>query len=194
MRNINIIRIAVASAIILLIPLVAMQFTDAVNWTAADFLVMGVLLFGSGLTYELIARRGSTVAYRVALGVAVAAGLLLIWLNLAVGLIGSEDNPANLLYLGVLAVGLIGAAGARLQPRGMARAMYATALAQFLVPLIALIIWKSMITTEEGPGVAGVFLLNGFFVALFAVSGLLFKHASDTLPNRARNLCSSLIR
>lgn len=176
MQNKNIIRIALATAFILLLPLLAMQITDEVNWTLFDFVVMGVLLFGSGLMYELIARKGSSVAYRVAVGVAVAAGLLLIWLNLAVGLIGSEDNPANVLYLGVLAVGFIGAIIARLKPRGMARVLFAMALAQVLVPVIALIIWKPSFT--EPPGVVGVFFLNAFFVMLFVGSALLFRRAA----------------
>lgn len=57
-------------------------------------------------------------------------------MNLAVGLIGNEENLANLMYIGVLAVGLIGAAIARLEPGGMARVLFAMALAQTLVPLL----------------------------------------------------------
>lgn len=177
-QNKNIIRIALATAFLLMVPIVAMQFTDEVAWDLTDFIVMGALLFGSGLTYELIARTSSNTAYRVAVGVAVAAGLILIWLNLAVGLIGNEENPANLMYVGVLAVGLIGAAMARLRPRGMARALFATALAQALVPVIALIIWQPSV--EDTPGIVGVFILNGFFAALFVVSALLFRRASAT--------------
>ena len=60
-------------------------------------------------------------------------------MNLAVGIIGTEDNPANLMYGGVLAVGIVGAIIARFQPHGMARALVATALAQALVAVIALI-------------------------------------------------------
>ena len=55
---------------------------------------------------------------------------MLVWINLAVGIIGSEDNPANLMYGGVLAVGVAGAVAARFRPGGMARALAATALAQ----------------------------------------------------------------
>ena len=78
-------------------------------------------------------------AYRAAVGVALAAAFILVWVNLAVGIIGSEDNPANVMYGGVLAVGIIGAIIARFQPHGMARALVATALAQALVAVIALI-------------------------------------------------------
>ncbi len=172
--------VALATASILMVPLVAMLFTDEVNWSLFDFIVMGILLFGTGLTYVLISRISDSIAYRTAVGVAVVAGLLLIWLNLAVGIIGSEDNPANHLYAGVLAVGIIGAGIARLRPRGMARTLFATALAQMLVPVIALIIWRPSL--EETPGIVGVFILNAFFAALFVVSALLFRRASATEP------------
>jgi hypothetical protein len=165
--------VAFATAAILVAPLVAMQFTDEVNWGLLDFIVMGILLFGTGLTYVLISRISESIAYRTAVGVAVVAGLLLIWLNLAVGIIGSEDNPANQLYMGVLAIGIIGAGISHLRPLGMARTMFATALAQFLVPVIVLIIWRSSL--EESPGIVGVFGLNAFFAALFVVSALLFR-------------------
>jgi hypothetical protein len=109
MQNKKIIRIALATAILLLIPFVAMQFSDEVNWSGFDFVVAGALLFGSGLAYELVARKGSTNAYRAAVSVAVAAALLLAWVNLTVGIIGSEDNPAHLIYFGVIAVMILGA-------------------------------------------------------------------------------------
>jgi hypothetical protein len=174
MQNKNIIRIALATAFILLLPLLAMQFTDEVVWGLADFAVAGALLFGTGLTYELVARKGGNIAYRVAVGVALAAALLLVWLNLAVGVIGSEDNPTNLMYGGVLAVGIIGAIIVRFQSHGMARALFATALAQALVPVIALIIGTPQVTSVAVLGV------NAFFVMLFVGSALLFLRASRT--------------
>jgi hypothetical protein len=177
---------AVVVALILLVPFLAMQFQwqvpdpgspapGEVNWTLFDFIFAGILLFGSALTYELIARKGGTTAYRAAVSVACAAGLLLVWINGAVGIIGSENNPANLMYAGVLAVGLIGAFMARFAARGMSRALFATAVAQTLVPLIALAIWRPPISS----GVVGVLGVNAFFVALWVVSALLFRHAGD---------------
>ena len=188
MKNKNIIRIALATAFILLLPLLAMQITDEVVWDLVDFAVAGALLFGTGLTYELIARKvrkPGNVAYRFAVGVALATALILVWMNLAVGLIGNEENPANLLYGGVLAVGIFGAIIARLQPHGMARALYATALAQALVPVIALIIWKRQVSSVEAFfGMLGVFGVNAFFVMLFVGSALLFRRASAHLLTR----------
>ncbi len=128
-----------AAALILLLPLVAMQFTDEVVWDVVDFAVFGALLVGAGITCELAARKTGNTVYRSDVGVALAAAFILVWVNGAVGVVGSEDNDANLMYAGVLAVGIIGALIARFQPKGMARALFATALAQVVVAMIALI-------------------------------------------------------
>lgn len=79
-------RIVLVSALLLLVPLIAMQFTDEVAWTLGDFVVMGALLAGAGLAYELATRKIGSTAYRIAVGVAVVAGFLLAWALLAVGL------------------------------------------------------------------------------------------------------------
>jgi len=98
-----------AAALLLLLPLVAMQFTEGVVWDVADFAVAGALLVGAGVTLELAARRTGNGAYRAAVGVALGAAVILVWVNGAVGVIGTESNDANLMYGGVLAVGVIGA-------------------------------------------------------------------------------------
>jgi len=168
------------AALILLLPLVAMQFTDEVNWDVADFGLFGTLLVGVGVAYELAVRKRGDTAYRAAVGVALAAAFLLVWVNGAVGIIGSEDNPANLMYGGVLAVGIIGAIIARFQPHGMARALFATALAQALVAVIALL--GGLGSPWSGP--LEIAALNGIFVALFAGSALLFQKAARGRPER----------
>jgi hypothetical protein len=183
MKNKSIMRIALVTGFILLVPLAAMQFTDDMDWDLFDFVVAGALLFGSGLTYELIARKGGNVAYRAAVGVAVAAALLLVWINLAVGIIGSEDNPVNALYFLVVFIGIIGVGIARFRPRGMAWALFATAFAQLLVPVVALVIGKSLARAlQDPPGFAGVLALNAFFAMLFVVSGLLFRRSAQDRP------------
>ncbi len=175
MQNKNIIRIVLATAFILLLPLLAMQITDEVVWDLADFAVAAALLVGTGLMYELVARKGDNVAYRSAVGVALAAAFILVWLILAVGVLGVEGDPVDLMYIGVLAVGIIGAVIARFQPRGMARALFATALAQALVAVIALIAGKHRAPISSVSEILG---LNGIFVALFVGSALLFWHAA----------------
>jgi hypothetical protein len=165
----DIIGIMLGAAFLLLLPLVAMQFSDGVVWDLADFAGAWVLLAGAGLTYKLATRKANT-AYRAAVGVAVATALILVWMNVAVGLIGDEENPANLMYGGVLAVGIIGATIARFRPDGMARALFATALAQMLVGVIALI--------AELGSMRDALILNSFFAALWVGSALLFRHAA----------------
>ena len=111
------------AATLLLLPAVAMQFTAEVDWTASDFVFAAVLIGGSGLLLELIARKSPDNAYRAAAGFALLAAFLTIWANGAVGMIGDEDNPYNLLFRAVLVVALLGAVLARFRPRGMALAM-----------------------------------------------------------------------
>jgi peptidoglycan/LPS O-acetylase OafA/YrhL len=158
-----------------------MRFTDEVNWDETDFAVIGAMLAVACGTYELAARMTGNSAYRAAVGVAVAAAFILVWMNLAVGIIGTEDNPANLMYIAVLTVGLMGAIIARLQPQGMARALFATALAQALVAAIALIAGWGL--PWSGP--AEILGLNGFFIALFAGSAWLFRRAARGRPERS---------
>ena len=122
-------------------------------------------------------------AYRTALGMALAAAFLLVWLSLGVGIIGKDGDPANLMYFGVLAIGVIGAVIARLRPHGMARALFAAALAQALVAAIALI--ASLGLPYSPP--AEIVLLNGFFIAMFAASAWLFRRAAgEPMQRRAR--------
>lgn len=79
----NFIRPALATALILMIPLVAMQFTAEVDWTLSDFVIMGVLLFVTGLLLEIAVRK--TSKYRVAAVAAIVVGFLWLWAELAVG-------------------------------------------------------------------------------------------------------------
>lgn len=167
--------VALATVLILLVPLVAMQFTEEVNWSVADFILMGALLFGTGFSFVLVTRYVTHLVYRVAIGFALGSTLFLIWANLAVGLIGSGPNWGNLMYMGVIAVGIIGTILSRFTARGMERAMYGMALA--LVVLAAIALFAKM---DEYPGSSTkeIIGVNGFFSMLFAVSGLLFRYVA----------------
>ncbi|GAA5522747.1 hypothetical protein LQ318_13400 [Aliifodinibius salicampi] len=173
--------LAFTTVLILLIPLVAMQFTNEVHWTLSDFIFAGGLLFGTGIMYILVTRilatrKAANSAYRVAVGFALFTGLFLIWVNAAVGIIGSEDNPFNVMYFGVIAVGIIGGLSARFQPQGMIRTMFAMALAQALITVIALISGFYQTSPSTLFHIMGV---NGFFITLFVVSALLFRYAEQ---------------
>lgn len=122
----------------------------------------------------------NNTTYRLAVGVALVAAFLLAWLSLGVGIIGADGDPANLMYFGVLAVGIIGAVIARFRPRGMTRALLAAALAQMSVALIALIARLG----HPWSGPLELSLLNGFFVAMFVGSAWLFQRSAHGRPQR----------
>lgn len=115
---------------LLLLPLVAMQFTREVQWDGFDFAVMGALLAIACGTYELGAWLSGDRTYRAAFGLAVLTGFLLVWVNLAVGIIKTQSGDENLVFAGVLGVAAMGALLARFRPRGMSMALLATAIAQ----------------------------------------------------------------
>jgi len=177
MQNRNYLRWVLITAAVLAIPLLAMVFrlgvpdpgsgTDGVNWGPLDFAIMGVLILGAGLLFEYAASRAGNVAHKLAAGIAVAAGLFLVWANLAVGMIGDEGNAANLIYVLVLAVGLIGASIARFEPREASIAMFATAAAHVVVVVIALV-----------AGLGPELRADAFFIAAWVASALLFRQAS----------------
>lgn len=160
-----------AAVIVLLAPLVAMQFTDSVDWSPSDFVFAGVLLFGSLGVYELVVRKSGSAAYRTGAGLAIVAAFLLIWIN---GAVGITDSDADGLYLVVAAIGIVGALVARFRPAGMAIAMVATAVCVALVGVIALIAG----IVPDYNSVFEILGLTGFFVVLFAGSALLFREAA----------------
>lgn len=157
-------------AALLMIPLVAMQFSEQVDWSLFDFVIMGGLMYGLIAAYEFLAKLSGNTLYRAGAGLALLMSFLLTWINGAVGIIG--DGPINLLYFGVLLVGVFGAAIARFQPTGMANTLFAMAFVQMLIPTIAFI-WNQ----PMGPGVLQVFVLNGVFAVMFGLSGFLFQEA-----------------
>ncbi|GAB1596749.1 hypothetical protein [Lysobacter claricitrinus] len=157
----------VATAL-LLVPAIAMRFTRDVDWTALDFAVMGVLLYGTCGVYEVATRMSPDRWYRAGAGVAAMTGFLLVWVDLAVGIIDSERDVANLVFAGVLMVGAIGAAIARFRARGMAVALLATAAAQMAAAMYA------MVAGHDGKGVYAA----GMFVPMWLASAWLFHRAA----------------
>lgn len=113
-------------------------------------------------------------AYRLALGAAGASAFILLWLAAGVGIIGADGDRANMMYLGVLAVGIIGALIARFKPLGMARTLVAMAVAHGVVGLIALV--AQLGQPYSGP--LEILGLTGFFILLFAGSAWLFLQAA----------------
>ncbi len=94
--------------VLLMIPLIAMQFTEEVLWTMGDFVIATILLFGTGFSFILLSKKSSAFTFKLATGIALGSTFLLIWANLAVGLIGSENESINLLYFIIPVVGIVG--------------------------------------------------------------------------------------
>ena len=164
------------AGLLLLAPLIAMQFTDEVAWTTFDFAFAAGMLGGIGLGLELAVRRTGSAAYRIGAAVALAAAFFLVWITGAVGIIGSERDDANLLYGGVLLAALVGALAARFRPAGLAWAMAAAALAQVMVPVMAWSIWPGSRASLLAPEVLGSTVV---FAALWLVSAWLFRKAAS---------------
>lgn len=156
-----------AAVALLLLPLIAMQFTGEVDWEVSDFAIFALMLAAVGGFFELTVSVSSSRPYRAAVGVALTTAFFLVWINAAVGIIGSEETPANLMFYGVLIVAVGGAIVGRCQPISMARTMVATALVQALIAVIAFI-----------SGLGYVFVITGVFVALWLTSAWLFKKAA----------------
>ncbi|MBN2093883.1 MAG: hypothetical protein JW740_00700 [Candidatus Zambryskibacteria bacterium] len=171
---------ATVTVLVLLVLLVT-QFTDfgqtEVQWNEAVAYTMILLVAGGA--YELIQwLKTRSKMYRVAFGVGSAGLLLLGWVSGAVGIIGSENNPVNLMYWGIPLVMIIGLVVSRLRPGGMAYTLFVAALVQLLIPIAALIISPNV--SWGGAGVIGVFILNSIFAVTFIISGLLFRCVSIT--------------
>ncbi len=117
---------------LLLLPLVAMQFTREVDWTLSDFIIMGILIGGIGLLIEAAMRASGNASYRIGAIVMMIGCFMLIWVNLAVGIIGAEGGP-NILYALVPTVLAAGGIISRFRAHGMCRALVAAIMVQVII-------------------------------------------------------------
>lgn len=164
-RTLRIVGWSLAAALLAL-PAVAMQFTSEVAWNGGDFIFAGVMFGIVGGLFELAARASANIAYRAAVVIAVACGFLQIWINLAVGIIGNEDNPANATYFVVVLVAISGSVVAAGRARWMVRAMAVAMGAQVLFSAVHLI---------DGHFTA---VIDVFFASLWYLSAHLFARAA----------------
>jgi hypothetical protein len=170
---------ALALALVLGAPWAAMQISGEVQWTARDFVLAAALVLGTGVAFDLVVRRRANRSYRLAAALALGAAFLLVWANGAVGLIGSEGEPANRLYALVLVVAGGGALLARFGAGRLALVMAATAAAQTLICAYA------MLAGLDEP--VRLAVANGLFVGLWAAAAWLFRDAerASTAAGRA---------
>lgn len=157
---------------LLLVPLVAMRFSNEVNWGLMDFVVMGLLLTGVAVIVEFAIRKRAAFAkngaYFLAVVLMLMACFVQLWANIAVGIVGSEGNAANILFYGVVGVALAGTLVARLESQRMMVAMLIAAAAQVGVFLVA---------SAAGWGTVPVFTL--VLTLLWAGSAMLFRKSAN---------------
>jgi len=167
-RTLRIVGWSLAAALLAL-PAVAMQFTTGVNWTGRDFIFAGVVFAFVGGLFELAAHASNNIAYRAAVVVAVACAFLQLWITLAVGIIGSENNDANWTYIAMVLIAISASAVAQGRARLMARAMLVVLLAQALFSAIHLIDGHFTL------------VIDAFFGALWFLSSRLFARAGEEI-------------
>ena len=157
------------AAALMLAPVLATRLTDEMAWDPADFILFAIMLAAACGAWELAMRKSGNLAYAAGAIVAAGAALLLILVNGAVGFIGSEGDPANLLFFGVILLALGGSVIVRFRPDGMARTMAVTAGAQVVTGTLA----AAMV-----PDVRGFLLGTALFVPLWLLSAWLFARAA----------------
>jgi hypothetical protein len=118
---------------LILTPLVAMQFTSEVDWDETDFIVATIIFGIVGGLIELTVRLSSNGYFRIGAMFAVLAGFIVVWANLAVGMIGNEDNPVNLWFGAVLFIAIFGSIAARFRSGILPLAMFAAGALQVAI-------------------------------------------------------------
>ncbi|MBO6622178.1 MAG: hypothetical protein JJ892_14135 [Balneola sp.] len=166
--------VAIGTVILLLIPLIAMQFTSEVVWTLSDFVFAGVLLFGTGASFTVVLHKMENNFYRIGAGIALISTLFLVWVNGAVGIVGHEGEQINLLYFIIPAVGLIGAFLSRFRSRGLCYTLCIMAVIPMVIAIIALPGYMQEPPHNSATQILGI---NMFFTVLFSLSAISFRNA-----------------
>ncbi len=123
------------AAILFALPVVAMAVgAEGFLWTTGDFVFAALAIGTAAAVLDLGVRKASALPYAIASAIAVGICFLTLWINAAVGIVGSEDNDANAAFYGVvLFAGIVAAITVtvtRGRPIAMAKAMSACAIAQ----------------------------------------------------------------
>ncbi|KFZ37298.1 hypothetical protein HR45_11555 [Shewanella mangrovi] len=167
---------------LLSVPFISSQVTNGVVWSYGDFIVAAVLLGGTASCYQWISHRaGNHFPYRVATALAMVASLLLVWANLAVGLMNTPADDHNLFFFSVIMVGVIGTLWSQRRPRGMSFTMLAMAAVLFAITvgLSIHIMPLSAVTLSPQQQFSVVFCLS--IVALYLLAAWLFHRATFLL-------------
>ena len=155
---------------IIVTPLVAMQFTHEVDWDETDFIVATIILGIVGGLIELAVRLSSDWFFRIGALFAVLAGFMVVWANLAVGLIGNEDNAVNLWFGAVLLIAIAGSIASRFRGSILPFAMFLAGALQ-----VAIGIFAGILGSDMRGGKFTIVLSVAWFIASFLFSCALKK-------------------
>ncbi|XWN36798.1 MAG: hypothetical protein ROO71_12655 [Balneola sp.] len=170
----HLVLVAMGTGALLLIPLIAMQFTTEVAWTLFDFIFAAVLLFGTGAIFTFALHKMENKSYRIGAGIALVSTLFLIWANGAVGIVGHEGEPINTLYFIIPAIGFIGAFLSRFQSKGLSYTLSAMAIVPMVIAVVALLGYLQEAPHNSATQILGI---NMFFSVIFALSAISFRNA-----------------
>lgn len=175
-KHAPVLRVGAITLAALTLPLVGTQLSDEVHWTPFDFIVGGTMFFTTGLAFSFLAKRCGSLSQKSAVGLALAATLLHVWVNGSVGMVGSETDGFNALYYLVPLVGIIGGTAARLRARMMAWVLLGMAAVQAGLGLLALAVDRP---EAGGDSVLEVVGVTGLFMGLFFASAWMFARVPD---------------
>ncbi len=151
------------------LPAIAMQFTSEVDWTGSDFVFAAVLISALGIGAEIAVRVGRNVPHKVGIAIAALGGFLTVWINGAVGMIGSEDEATNLVFIALVGIAVVASLLVWFRPAAMRSIMAALSAGQFGVG-IAAGLWTM-------PGHAVEWGVLGFFALIWGASAACFHVA-----------------
>lgn len=175
MKRQDFLLIALVPSCLLLLPLVGNLTVEGWNWKWNDFLAAWVVFTLTTAFFRfLLTRQLGNLAYKLGAACAVLTGFVILWVTMAVQIIG-EDNPGNVLYLFTLLGGLIGGLFVRFRAAGLARVAFAMALALLAIPAVAVVRWPA----DFSPGYPQVQLLSAGLAAMFVAAGLFFRRAAS---------------
>lgn len=144
------------------------------NWSIGDFIVAGVLLAMLGVAGMIFVRLKRPLSYRLGFVAHIVGSVLLFWAGGAVGLIGDANHPANLYYLLVLLVGVVGGVYGRFSPGAMKKTLLVMAIMQVAIGSSALALgWGSEAAKWPWDIVAATLA----FALVWLIGAFLFRQA-----------------
>lgn len=171
----HLVLVILVTGVLLLFPLIAMQFTTEVVWTLSDFLIAGLLLSCTGAAFVLALHKMENNSYRLGVGIALISTLFLVWANLAVGIVGNESEDINVLYYIIPAIGLVGAFLSRFQSHGLSYTLSAMAVIPLIIAIVALMGYLQEPPHNSATQILGI---NMFFTVMFSLAAISLRNVA----------------